>query len=334
MIVTPPFEPAMSASVISLWNRCIGPSYPLTERLFVQQVLGDPFAQREGNIVALDGRRVVGWVLSRCLREVPASLSRYRGRASLGALCVDPDYRLRGIGSRLYEQAKRFLAAHGATTISVTRYPGHLTPGIPSEAPDLKAFFHRRGFREWAEACDLRRRLDEYPVEFDAEAEWQPAGEHVNLRPARSDEEAAIMEFLGREFPGGWEYEVARYFESGGDPADCLLAMTTGTIVGFCRTFTPESRLLGGSTHWFPLLGKRWGGLGPIGISAALRGRGLGRTLLRYSVTSLKRRGIEDAVIDWTVLVDFYARVGFTVWKRYWQGRKPLPAPVTTSSLG
>jgi len=177
----------MSAGVISLWNRCLGRSHPLTERLFAQQVLGDPFAQPGGNIVALDGSRVVGWVLSRCLGDVPAPLNQYRGRATIGTLCVDPDYRLRGIGSRLYEQAERFLAARGATTISLTHYPGHLTPGIPSDAPDLKTFLDRRGFREWTEACDLRRRLDGYPVEFDAEAEWQSADARITLRAGFSD---------------------------------------------------------------------------------------------------------------------------------------------------
>ena len=41
-----PFEPQMTEQVIGLWNRCIGNHYPLTERLFRQNVLGDPFLQR------------------------------------------------------------------------------------------------------------------------------------------------------------------------------------------------------------------------------------------------------------------------------------------------
>ena len=75
MISTVPFEPAMSAAVIALWNRCIGASYPMTDRLFRQQVLDDPFAQPGGDLVALDGRRVVGWLLCRRLSALPPSLS-------------------------------------------------------------------------------------------------------------------------------------------------------------------------------------------------------------------------------------------------------------------
>jgi predicted N-acetyltransferase YhbS len=161
------------------------------------------------------------------------------------------------------------------------------------------------------------------------EQEWQSGDTYITLRSARNGEERAIMEFLAREFHGGWEYEAGRYLQAGGDPSDILLALAGAVIAGFCRTFTGDSLLLGGSTHWFPLLRERWGGLGPMGISAAFRGRGLGLALLRYSVGSLKRRGVSDAVIDWTVLRDFYARVGFAVWKQYWQGSKPLEARAT-----
>ncbi len=319
-----PFEPAMSTGVIALWNRCIGAAYPMTERLLRQQVLDDPFAQPDGNLVALDGGRVVGWLLCRCLSAVPPSLSGYRGRASIGALCVDPDYRRRGIGSRLYDQGERFLAAQGAEVISVVHYPGHLTPGIPFEAPDLKAFFDQRGFQEWTEASDLQRQLHDYPANGAAEVKWVGPGAEATLRPARDGEEAVITAFLGREFPGGWEYETARHFDAGGAPDDILIAVSTGTILGFCRTFTAESLHLGGSTHWFPLLRARWGGLGPIGVAVAHRGRGLGFALLRYSITSLKQRGVDDLVIDWTVLERFYEKAGFGVWKRYWLGRKTL----------
>ncbi len=326
MIATVPFEPGMSAGVISLWNTCIGASYPMTERLFRQQVLDDPFAQPQGNLVALDGARAVGWLLCRYLHTVPSSLNSYRGRASIGVLCVDPDHRRRGIGSQLFELGERFLVSQGAADISLVHYPGHLTPGIPFEAPDLKRFFAQRGFEDWTESCDLRRQLSDCPVAGDAEAEWPGPGGTAILRPAREGEEAAITAFVGQEFPGGWEYEATRFFDAGGEPGDILIAERAGTILGFCRTYTPESRHLGGSTHWFPLLTGRWGGLGPIGIAAAHRGRGMGLALLRHSVTTLKSRGVDDMVIDWTVLAQFYMKTGFRIWKRYWLSNKRLAA--------
>jgi ribosomal protein S18 acetylase RimI-like enzyme len=125
-----PFEPQMTEQVIGLWNRCIGNHYPLTERLFRQNILGDPFLQREGNLVALESTRVIGWVLARYLAEVPPELASYKGRASIGALCVDPEFRGRGVANALYEAAEAFLRNQGAKQISVVHYPYHLTPGV------------------------------------------------------------------------------------------------------------------------------------------------------------------------------------------------------------
>lgn len=321
-IVITPFEPVMTGAVIRLWNRCIGAQYPMTERLFQQQVLDDPFRQRDGNLVALDGDRIVGWVLSRCLTAVPPSLQRYARQGSIGALCVHPDHRGDGIGSRLYQAAETFLISQGAATITLVRYPYHLVPGVPSEAPDLRAFFAHRGFQEWREAYDLRSSLSDFPTAQSEVAAWQGAGMRAVLRLGRRSEQDGIMEFLHGEFPGGWEFEIGRYLETGGDPSEIALAVACTTILGFCRIHTPESPRLGGSTHWFPLLRGRWGGLGPIGIAAAWRERGLGTALLHHGLSVLKRKGIEDAVIDWTALEAWYGRAGFQVWKRYWFASK------------
>jgi predicted N-acetyltransferase YhbS len=61
-----------------------------------------------------------------------------------------------------------------------------------------------------------------------------------------------------------------------------------------------------------------------MGLSPALRGRGLGLTLLDRSVQHLARLGVEEMIIDWTVLLDFYGQVGFVPWKRYQHGERTL----------
>lgn len=318
------FEPKMADQVIALWNRCIGEHYPMTERLFSQNVLGDPFGQHNGNLVALEGGKVVGWILSRYLEDVPPELSQHKGRASIGALCVDPEYRCQGIATALYELAEGSLKSQGANSVSVVHYPYHLTPGVPSEAPDLKTFLERRGFSNWHETYDLRRQLQDYEIPTEVAQRLKEQNLKVEIRPAHEGEQRAIVEFVGREFPGGWHYDTKRFFEKGGDPSDIVIAIERNEIIGFCHTFTPESIELRGSTHWFPLLQGRWGGLGPIEIAADHRGRGLGLALLCYSVWHNKRRGVVDMVIDWTDLVEFYGRIGFKIWKRYWQGSKML----------
>jgi predicted N-acetyltransferase YhbS len=116
---------------------------------------------------------------------------------------------------------------------------------------------------------------------------------------------------------------VKRFLRAGGAPSDLVLALEGNAIIGFAHTFTPKSVELRGSTHWFPLLGNAWGGLGPIGIAASHRGRGLGLALLAAGLQHLRTQGVEQAIIDWTDLVDFYGRFGFQIWRRYTQGGKP-----------
>jgi len=329
-----PFEPWMTDQVIELWNRCIGEHYPMTERLFRQNVLGDPFAQKEGNLVALEGDRVIGWVLARYLSDVPKELESFKGRASIGAFCVDPDFRNRGIGTALYEAAENFLRSHAPSFITVVHYPYHLTPGVPAEAADLKSFLERQGFSNWSMTYDLRRQLHDYQIPTEVERLLKERNPQVEIRPAREGEQQAIVDFVKREFPGGWCYDTKRFFDKGGDPSDIVIVVERDEIIGFCHTFTPESIELRGSTHWFPLLQGRWGGLGPIGIAADHRGRGLGLALLCYSVWHNKQRGVTDMVIDWTGLVDFYGRIGFKIWKRYWQGSKDLTEVSDNESVG
>ncbi|MBV9470986.1 MAG: hypothetical protein JOZ57_17250, partial [Abitibacteriaceae bacterium] len=66
------------------------------------------------------------------------------------------------------------------------------------------------------------------------------------------------------------------------------------------------------------------GGLGPVGMAAAHRKRGLGLAITAMAVWNLKQRGVRQMAIDWTSLVDFYGKLGFSVWKRYLQAEQKI----------
>jgi predicted N-acetyltransferase YhbS len=224
----------------------------------------------------------------------------------------------------LYAQAEAFARSQGATTLSVVHYPYHLVAGIPSESSELTAFLGRQGFEGWREAYDVHRQLIDPTLGEQLADARRRLPERVHIRSAERGDEGGIIDFVGREFPGGWHYDTKRFFAKGGAPSDLLVALDDDTIVGFAHTHTSDSVELRGSIHWIALRPGRWGGLGPIGIAAARRRRGLGFALLSAGVQHLRAQGVEDLVIDWTDLVDFYGRLGFRIWKRYWQGSKSL----------
>jgi GNAT superfamily N-acetyltransferase len=311
-------------SLAALWNASMGAGFPLTERLLRQTMEADPWYEADGCWVARQGADIIGWVLSKTMKAAGAEMGRFQGRGGIGALCVHPDYRRRGIATQLLNRAESFLRAGGSSP-STLYYPHHLLPGIPAECEAVITLFRQRGYTGFHECVDLWRDLRDYEIPYKARIASN-ANPTVALRPARTEERDAIIAMVEREFPGGWPYSTRGHFARGGAASDIIVAVERDEIIGFCHTADWRSPWLLPSTYWHPLLGERYGGLGPVGIAAAHRKRGLGLALCAVAVEDLRRRGVQRMAIDWTTLISFYEQLGFTVWKRYLQARQPVSA--------
>lgn len=126
-----------------------------------------------------------------------------------------------------------------------------------------------------------------------------------------------LLDFLAENFPGRWLYDTQERLKVEPTPADILVLKGQGRIWGFCHLYHAGSRRIGPGIYWRKALGPGYGGLGPIGVSRDLRGRGLGFALLCYGVQRLKELGVQRMVIDWTTLADFYGKIGFKPWRSY-----------------
>ena len=307
-------------AIVALWNASFGPDFPFTERLLRQPVEGDPVYAAEGCFLARDGGQVVGWILSKSMKTAGPEMGRFEGRGGIGVVCVHPAFQKRGIGSELLKRAENFLRENDSP-LTLLYYPHHLLPGIPAQNEAALRWFEGRGYGGWRECADLTRELANYevPEKVQRVLEENPS---VEMRPAREDESAQIIDFVAREFPGGWNYSTRAHFTRGAKASDIIVAVERGEVIGFCHTADWNSNWLLPSTYWFPLLGEKFGGLGPVGLGKDQRKRGLGLALTAMSVADLKKRGVEKMGIDWTNLVAFYEQLGFQVWKRYYQGEK------------
>jgi GNAT superfamily N-acetyltransferase len=300
--------------LLSLWNRCIGTDHPMTPRLMRQSLDGAARTTAMASLVVRAGPRPAGWVLARAYRPGSApdavpTLSSLHGAGGIGALCVDPDARGRGIGRALLDAAHRWFAGCAVDRASTAFGPYHFLPGVPETSPALARFFERNGWSAAPDCVDLDADL----AEGNLPRPEPPPG--VELRPVRDGEPVAA--FVAREFPGVWAYIIHDFMDGGGDPRDVVVAARAGELLGFCQVHDERSLRLSGSTAWFPLLGASHGGLGPIGIADAARQKGLGFALLCAALSHQRDRGVRRMVIDWTTLVDFYGRAGFRVWRRY-----------------
>ncbi len=69
--------------------------------------------------------------------------------------------------------------------------------------------------------------------------------------------------------------------------------------------------------RWRALLGEDVGALGVVGVAREHRGRGIGLGLVARGSEILKARGARVGLIVWVVLLEFYAKLGYSPWRSY-----------------
>jgi len=323
-----PFDPARIGEVVALWNAAAGRPFPLREALFRQNTVLDPHFDPAGAALACDPStgRVLGCGIAKVARVPLGSDGLLPDRGWLSFVAVHPSHQRRGIGAALVRAGEAFLRAKKRRAVALGSDPAHFFPGVPDDT-GASGFFKAVGYALRGEAYDLHRSLRGYRTPEAVTAALRDSPE-TDVRPLTRSEASALLAFLDATFPGRWRYTVAQLLSGGGPIGDIMGAVQHDAVVGFALLFHPESRWIGPSIAWAPAGGEtdvaRTGGLGPMGLAPALRGRGLGLALLDRAMVHLASRGVEEMVVDWTILRDFYGKLGFTPCRRYRHGERRL----------
>lgn len=309
---------SIAGELVALWNRSAGGAFPLDERLLGQQLRLDTDPRLCVATMRPDGTIGAAVLAKRAARTAEDGHVPETGYLSF--LAVDDDLRRRGLGGKLLGAATKWLTSLGATRLEFGGDQYHLLPGRPMEAGPgyeaLEAFLLAHGFAGEGVEYDLTADLvrADWPRKVDA-----PADGRYRFKYYESADREAALRFMEDCFPGRWAHELREAIDAGLRGSDLILAVDAagGDVIGFSRVYDEGSPLLGPGVYWRALMGDHPGGLGPIGVDPAWRGIGLGLALLERCVRDLARRGVATMVIDWTDLVGFYGKLGFTVWKRY-----------------
>jgi GNAT superfamily N-acetyltransferase len=311
------WEQRQAPAVLDLWNYTLGPQFPISRRLFHQQTAGDPNFQPLDGAVAWAGGEAVGFALVKPHRQIFPTGERYAGTGALSVLLVRPDRRGQGIGGGLLTWAEQRLRAQGTTRVRLGAGLEHTFPGVPTTQPAARDFFLHRGYTFPYLVSDLIHDLRAYQRPPQVTAALAAAGEDLTFGPCQPGEDQALLDFVAATFPGGWWYWTRKRLDAGDRPFIYLMRRG-GQVTGFAHTNTSASKIIGPSIFWSRRLGRCYGGLGPIGLDASLRGQGLGLALLCRTLEHLRAQGVRRTVIDWTDLPGFYTRAGFQVWQSYW----------------
>jgi len=292
-----------TAQVSALWNAACGPDLAISERFAAYNLHEATGATRAGRLAYVDG--------------VPAGFVQVSAAASgagadpsgwVDAIAVAPQHQNHGLGSELLIWAEAWLAEQGCSRVRLGGSLRPFAPGLPV-ALARNDFFEHRGYRFQRAEWDVARVLS-----GGVAARALPP--EVSARPACADDLAGLDAFLLREFPGRWRFEFQEFLREAGRPSDYFLLWADGVLAGFARLTVEDSERP--IDRFYPQrLPRPWGQLGPLGVAAGLRGRGYGGVLVSAALEQLRSQGVDGCIIDWTNLLDFYARFGFTPYRQY-----------------
>jgi GNAT superfamily N-acetyltransferase len=346
-----PFDPARTDEVVALWNAAAGDRYPLETRVLRQITERNPSFRPGDATLALEADRVVGFGYLGRHRGLVAGRRPWAGTGWLQAVAVAPERRRIGVGRSIVGRLLDGAQAEGLVRIELGGGVHYLFPGVPADLPDAAPFLAALGAEPeggaWhppapgAEAAAIE--AGRTGVSWDVRGTLAGAladprdaetfgREGLVLRPMEQAQRGELLTYLGATFGPDWPHDIEWFLDEGGDAAAILLLRrgATGAIVGFARIVVPDAGPVPPQLYWRKLLGPAPGGLGPIGVSPGLRGRGVGRALLAFALDELYARGGRDVVIDWTILLGYYGRHGFRPWKTYLSSA--FPPPVRTEA--
>ncbi len=335
-----PIDPqGRSRELVSIWNERYGRRFPLDERLLLQNLRMEK--NTSSCVGAFDGRRLCGFVLYKQQTKKLGDKGASPKAGNISMLSVSADAHAGAFLPKLLERAQADLRARGVERLHFGRDTCHLFPGAPIDAPEDLAFeglLAEQGYEPGETVHDLWAdlRLLDFGAAEGLEQGAAPASPHTRFEEhprganaPRFEEYAPAVRkkveaFFSRAFPGRWQQDCLDALDAGMLPRDLILLFDGDRLIGFSRVYDSASTVLGPGVYWRKLLGDSPGGLGPIGVDEAYRGRGLGLELLRESLKRLSARGVGLMAIDWTDLVKFYGKMGFRVWRSYRMYSKDL----------
>ncbi len=292
------------------WEKCFGEKYRASACDIVRLgQLDENFVDEASRIAIGENGEILGFIE---LKRAPGKFYRVPNSEALHihSFCFET----REVGEFLLGFALDF--AQGADLVFGQDH-GHFWPGLPEGWSQGEEVLSAAGFTcadSWENDLDADLSSREYKI---------LNGKHEKVRFSQVADGVELDRFLREEFDGRWRYDALCSFHR--NPSSIAVLEVKGRIEGFAilQSFAFGEDPFAGAV-WHRQLGKNWGALGPIGVSAGVRGVGLGGILLEGGLGLLKSTGVQQCTIDWTTLVDFYGKYGFSVSRRYrhWSRKK------------
>lgn len=295
-----------TVQVVSGWSTCL-PYDKITVEKFENTIFEDPNYEKQGNIIASQNAKIVGFVAA-VVREGIA------GRDGAGRIHEEDFGYIKGlftleehdeqgdIKRNLLEQALNFMRSKGKGTARIGQYTGrYFFPGIDKRWKEQLRFYRENGFEEVDAEEDVMIELGGFqPSEYQKQAEQRIKKMGVIIKPYHAKLVEKMRHFVEKIdypgwFPEGWGSDF-------GKRGNTLVALLGTEVVGWA-TFGYSSS----TGDWY---------FGPIAVLEEFRRKGIGTCLLLRSMLRMKKLGVSSVIAGWAN-VPFYTKNGWKVSRVY-----------------
>lgn len=225
------------------------------------------------------------------------------------ALCVLPEYRNRGIGTKLLYKAENHIKKQGYKHIALGfSEETYLCQGVPyNNHYNPCGFFEEHGYSANWSSIDMVLQLDEFSLEKN---EIPAAPETVVFHYAQKKDLESLLDSVAKVDPS-W----CRYFDISKETV--YIAEEGDQVLGFVILV---QKGLSFSTNF----NGRVAGLGCLGVIPENRERGIGLQLAARATYELKQIGYDYSYLSYTWLEDWYGSLGYKTYARFWMGEKEI----------
>ncbi|MBU0975654.1 MAG: GNAT family N-acetyltransferase [Patescibacteria group bacterium] len=303
------FDPVSDKrSVYEIYQEVLGVKWPLDQDSF-NEVLDHKSTVA---YVAIVSGKAVGFIITQT-----NSNSR---KGSLILICVKKEFQRKRIGSELVHISLGILNKRGVKQVQLgAGGKTYLWPGVPTNLPQAIRFFKSCGFKYSETSYDLIGDLSQYSTPSWVYERTQKY--NIGFQLANEKDADKILEFEKKHFPEWYDPFSAKIENK--DYGDILYAKDN-EILGTVLLTSRDSNFKGTILQWQGILGLNMGGFGALGITKNARDKGIGMGLAARASEILKQMSVEKCFLGWTWLVEWYAKLGYKVWREYKMSWKNL----------
>lgn len=287
---------------LKLWNDEMGYVYPISSNSFYQNVID--YKDKDA-MIYYDDERVIGFIFLK--RFSDDRLVNYSNNLYISLFYVSKKYRKQGIGSSLFDFAEEI---RDGKELIIGKDINNFFPGVPTDFDNLTdVWLEKRGF--------VGKRYTHDLITKDPKI-YEIRNKDVEYKYCDDSQKEELIQMMINNNWGRWALEAKEYFEkkTENDKNAYIVGMADGKIISFAKVNDYKMYLSSYNLMWKERF-ENLGGFGPLGVDRNYRKKGIGFDMISVSLNDLVNKGCKTIILDWTGLMELYAKFNFEVWKSY-----------------